>query len=192
MFKYFILRDRRLKGNLPAIPEVMITFALDASVPIANALTRVNTAAQLHGKLKTLFILCHGFGEGWGTTSDFWWRGGKGLQLGTENLQSNNVNLWQQIRNQVENIVVYACGAAYTGMSSITNNRSKSDGQQLMTTLAMNTGANVYAADKIQWYFPKNYDFGRWEGTVYWFMPSGLKVANFLPPTEVTEVVTPK
>lgn len=188
MFQFFILRDLRLEGSLPTAQGTLISTHVDGSTPLSNAFARINTAARNHGKLKTLFILCHGMGTGYGNTSDFWWRGGTGLRLGQENLTAANVSAWTSIKNSVENIVVYACGAAYSGVSSITST-TQNDGQSLMTELAKNTNAIVYAADQIQWYFPANYNFGRWEGIVYRFYPSGVKIMGLLPPTEITEII---
>lgn len=188
---YFIFRDSRLKGNLPFVATALITSHLDETTPLANAFSRIKVAASIRGKIKTLFILCHGNGSGMGNRSDFWWHGGRGLQLGKEGVRLGNVSTWAAIKDCVENIVVYACGAAYTGPSSWTNLQVNNDGRSLMASLAKYTNAIVFAADQIQWYSPGNFNFGKWEGTVYMFFPTGLIVSNFNPPIEVIDVISP-
>jgi hypothetical protein len=87
-----------------------------------------------------------------------------------------NVAMWTAIKSKCDNIVVYACGAGDTQSG---NEGTSADGEYLMGALALHTKANVYAADKIQWYnggggsSPIN--FGDWEGQVKWFPPSGEK-----------------
>lgn len=190
MFNYFILRDARLKGSLPFLAGGLITSQVDALTPLATAFSRISMTAKARGKLKTLFILCHGYGSGSGQ-SDFWWHGGIGLQLGKESLTSANVSAWSAIKDCVETIVIYACGAAYTGPSSWTNLQSINDGQSLMKELSKRTNAVVFAADRIQWYLPVDMNFGKWEGTVYMFFPTGLVLPNFTPSAELIEVISP-
>src|SRR3712207_4920299 len=77
MFNYFIFRDARLEGSLPAIPGTLITQTLDAATPLATAFSRLNASAAMYGKIKTLFVMCHGEGSGNAASDDdFWWRGG--------------------------------------------------------------------------------------------------------------------
>lgn len=190
MTKYFIFRDARLKGNLPFMASALISSHLDATTPLATAFSRINLASQVNGKIKTLFILCHGYGSG-PSANDLWWYGGQGLQLGKEGLNSGNVANWAAIKNTVENVVVYACGAAYSGPASIYSPDKTSDGRGLMTSLAKHTNAVVYAADRIQRYYPSDFNFGKWEGTVSAFFPVGMVVSGVRPPTEVIDVISP-
>lgn len=194
MFEFFIFRDKRVDGNFTNSAVSQILVELNGSTPLTDAFTRLNTAAKTQGrggKLSTLFILGHGRGSGDTTTKyDFWWQGGQGVQLGQENLTAANVSSWAAIRNSVSFIVVYACGAAYTG-NTILNPQNTNDGQALMSALARHTNAIVYAADRIQWYFPTDFNFGRWEGTVYMFQPNGVVVRDFRPPTDVIDIVAP-
>lgn len=185
MLKYFIIRDKRLAGNLPStVGSALITSEVDATTPLSTAFLRVNTAAKLNGKLKTLFLLCHGIEASWGNFRF----GGKGLELGQERLLATNVNNWTAIKDAVDFIVVYACSAAYTGMHSPPQSTVVSDGQALMSNLAKNTNASVFAANRTQWYNPHNFDFGKWEGTVFQFLPSGHVVPNIAPSKEVWEI----
>lgn len=192
IFNYFIFRDARLQGNLPAIPGTLITQTLDAATPLATAFSRLNASAAMYGKIKTLFVMCHGEGSGNAASDDdFWWRGGLGLELGKEGLNSKNVNAWAAIKNSVETIVIYACGAAYKGPSSPTLPIVHNDGQGLMAALATKTGAVVFASDLIQWYYPDDFNFGKWEGTLYMFLPGGIRVRASAPPAEVIDVISP-
>lgn len=119
--------------------------------------------------------------------------GGMGLELGREDVTHTNVAMWSAIAGKVDNIVVYSCGAGDTQPG---NEGTTADGRYLMGALAIHANANVYAADKIQWYGTFNdlsngrYEFGAWEGTLYKFPPSGNPptiVAR--PPVEFTDVM---
>ena len=190
MTNYFIFRDMRLKGNLPFTASVAISSQLDGATPLSTAFSRLALNARTSGKIKTLFILCHGLGDG-PSLNDLWWYGGQGLQLGQEGLNSANVGNWAAIKDMVENIVVYACGAAYSGQAAISDPNKTSDGRGLMSSLAKQTNAIVYAADRIQYYYPDDFNFGKWEGTVSAFFPVGLIVSGVRPPTEVIDVISP-
>jgi hypothetical protein len=61
----------------------------------------------------------------------------------------DNVAMWTAIHRKVEHIIVYSCGAANTERR---NQGTRADGRYLMGALAIHTNANVYAADRIQWY----------------------------------------
>lgn len=188
MTKYFILRDARLDGKLPFMAAALITSQVDASTSLTTAFARIRMAAQMNGKIKSLFILCHGWGTGPGDI-DLWWHGGMGLQLGKEGLKTANVSSWAAIKDCVENIVVYACGAAYTGPTWTAPYAN--DGQSLMKSLAKHTNAVVYAADRIQTYYTDDLNFGKWEGTVYMFFPTGIVLPNFQPPAHIIDVTAP-
>jgi hypothetical protein len=187
--KYLLLHDTRVRGRASGFYAGLWSVSLNASTSITSAFRRINASAGAFGKLNSVFVVCHGMngGQAWGGTSDFWWRGGGGLLLGTEQVKSSNVNLWNNIRDRVDKIVVYACGAAYKGPASWNQPTVISDGQALMADLARNTNATVYAADKIQWYQQKGLDMGRWEGQVYAFYPSG-RILPFGPVTNLMDV----
>ena len=105
----------------------------------------------------------------------------------------SNVARWAAIKGTATNIIVYACGAADTQAA---NRGTIADGRYLMGALAIHTQAAVYAADRIQWYSmggggatgPIN--FGRWEGTLWKFSPSGTSgpAAGNRVPLELTEL----
>ena len=193
MFSFFIFRDTRVDGNLPFTSSAILA-EVDAATSLTTAFARLNQAAKTegkNGKLKSLFIIAHGMGTGDTTTlNDFWWQGGTGVQTGQERLTSANVSNWSAIKNTVDYIVVYACGAAYTG-NQILDPQATNDGQALLSALSRYTNAIVYAADRIQRYFPSDFNFGRWEGTVYMFQPGGQVVPNYRPPIELIDVTSP-
>jgi hypothetical protein len=112
-----------------------------------------------------------------------WTTGGYGLQLGLEDVFHTNVCLWYGLRDQVERIVIYACGAADTAPNA--KQGVAGDGRGLMLALAKCTNAMVFAADQTQWYDPDSMDFGDWEGTLYCFLPSGQYMVNIGPPYEL-------
>jgi hypothetical protein len=94
------------------------------------------------------------------------------------------------IKGTAETIVVYARGVADTQSG---NRGTSADGQYLMGALAIHTQATVYAADRIQWYTAGKdgtgpFNFGRWEGTLWKFSPSGTSApAMGKAPVELTE-----
>ncbi len=176
----------RLDGYLPPIPGALITANVDGSTSLITAFSRINTAAQITGKLDTLFILCHGYQTSF---AGFSFGGGGGLQLGREDLTPANVGNWVAIKNLVKYIVIYSCGTAYTGISSPMTPNVLSDGKTFMSNLAKHTNSTVFAADQTQWYFPSNYDFGKWEGIVYMFTPAGNIYPGSLPVNELMEII---
>lgn len=176
MAKYFALRDRRLEGGVPARANLSI-FNTSEHISLSGAFSAINGAARAAGgKLHSMFILCHGFAGSNTRAAMSMDAGGMGLQLGRENVLHRNVAIWSAISGKVENIVVYSCAAGDTQPG---NEGSTADGRYLMGALAIHTNANVFAADRIQWYSTHNgqsngrYDFGAWEGTLFKFPPSG-------------------
>ena len=99
--------------------------------------------------------------------------------LGAEDVLHENVSHWQQIRNRVQNIVVYACGAGGTEPGT---EGTAADGRYLMGALALHTRATVYAADRLQWYRTLHdrargrFEWGAWEGVLMAFSPDGYSV----------------
>ena len=182
MGAYLALRDKRLEGGVPARSGLYIVNT-DEGVSLSSAFSSINAAARAAGgTLNAIFILCHGYaGENVnaGMSAD---AGGMGLQIGREDMLHSNVSLWAAIEGAANNIVIYACAASDTEPG---NEGTTSDGRYLMGALAIHTNANVFAADRIQWYNTYNnltngrYDFGAWEGQLLKFPPSGA------PPTIV-------
>lgn len=192
MSEYIILRDTRLHGTLPnaftAWWNNLNIITTSGSTPLRSAFRSINDLHREHGRMHTLFILCHGFAgqsERLGICGDV---GGQGLQLGRETVTHNNVGLWEQIQGTVDNIVIYACAASNTEAG---NEFTREDGRYLMGALAIHTNATVYAANRIQWYNPSNFDFGRWEGQLFRFNSSGYDPRQVShPPMELRDVAS--
>jgi hypothetical protein len=175
MLNYLALRDKRLKGGVPARSHLSI-INTDATTPLATVFHQIKSVSQAAGTIHSIFVLCHGFAgynERRQMSMD---AGGMGLLLARENVLHANVDLWQAIKNRVLNIVVYACAAGDTQPG---NRGTTADGRYLMGALALYTNATVYAADRIQWYNTYNgipngrFDFGAWEGQLWRFPSDG-------------------
>ncbi len=179
--RYLALHDRRLLGGVPARARLYIVNT-NESIPLARAFHEIQATVRAAGKIHTMFILCHGYaGENTraGVCMD---AGGMGLELGREDVMHDNVHHWASIKGRAENIVVYSCAAGNTERG---NEGTDADGRYLMGALAIHTNANVFAADRIQWYNTWQnksdgaFDWGAWEGRLWYFPPSGG------PPTKV-------
>jgi hypothetical protein len=190
--KYMAVHDKRLKGGVPAHPHLYIQN-VDGTTPLRGLFNHVTTYAG-SGKIHSLFILCHGYA---GTNNRLHISldaGGMGLQLGKEGVMHSNVAQWTYIKNRVSNIVIYSCAAADTEPG---NENTKADGQYLMGALALHTNADVYAADKIQWYSTHKglrngaFNFQTWEGRLFKFSAnSGKGVVVAAAPVEFAKVIS--
>lgn len=183
MSEYVVVRDSRLEGAMPGVFTAwwnnLNIISTSNSAPLQNVFDQVNAFKAEHGKMHTMFVLCHGYAGASNNlmmSGDF---GGQGLQLGAENVLHTNVSAWEEMKDTVTNIVIYACAAANTEAG---NEFTTEDGEYLMGALAIHTNAVVYAADRIQWYTPSDFDFGQWEGRLLKFKPSGE------PPVVVSHV----
>jgi hypothetical protein len=192
MSAYVALRDRRLSGGVPARSGLYI-INTDGGTPLGNAFATINAAANNAGKIKAMFVLCHGFAGSNNRAMVSMDAGGMGLQLGKENVFHRNVSMWTAIQNKVENIIVYSCAAANTEDG---NEGTTADGRYLMGALAIHTNADVYAADRIQWYNTYNdlsngrFEFGDWEGQLLHFPKSGAPpTVVSAPPVEFSDVM---
>lgn len=193
MATYLALRDRRLAGGVPARSKLAIVNT-DGSTPLAAAFGQINSAARhAGGRLGALFILCHGYAGANHRGRVSMDAGGMGLQLGREDLTHSNVANWTTIRDKVSFIVVYSCGAADTQRG---NEGTTADGRYLMGALALHARADVYAADRIQWYSTHQdrsngrMDFGNWEGQLLRFPADGSSPAPVAgPPVEFAHVM---
>ncbi len=191
MAKFLALHDRRLSGGVPARADLAIVNT-DASHSLASAFSRIRAAAR-SGKLRTMFILCHGYAGSNPSLQVSMDAGGMGLQLGREGVFVTNVATWTAITNATESIVVYSCAAADTQRG---NEATTADGRYLMGALAIHTNATVYAADRIQWYSTYKglangrFEWGSWEGRLWQFPPDGsAPVPVPFAPVEFSDVM---
>jgi hypothetical protein len=105
-----------------------------------------------------------------------------GLQLGKENVLHTNVSSWVAIKDCVKKIVIYACASADTEPG---NRGTTADGQYLLGALAIHANADVYGADRIQWYSGAtsgDVHFGKWEGQLWHFPASGAPANRVTAP----------
>ncbi len=192
--RYLALRDRRLQGGVPARPRLYI-INTNESTPLAAVFREIKATVRAAGKFHTMFVLCHGYAGENVRAQVSMDAGGMGLQLGKEDVLHSNVDRWAAIKNLVENIVVYSCAAANTERG---NEGTTADGRYLMGALAIHTNANVFAADRIQWFNTWQgkangaFDFGAWEGQLWYFPPSGVPPTKISggPPVEFSDVVS--
>jgi hypothetical protein len=191
MATYLALRDRRLEGGVPYRSHLAIVNT-DASTPLNQAFTKIRAAGG-RSKIHSMFILCHGYAGANARARVSCDAGGMGLQLGREGMLHGNVARWTSIVDKVENIVVYSCAAADTQPG---NEGTTADGRYLMGALAIHTNANVFAADRIQWYHTLRglsngrFEFGDWEGQLMHFPPDGSTPTPVTaPPVEFADVM---
>jgi hypothetical protein len=188
---WIALHDRRLNGGVPRRRNLRV-LTVDGKTPLINAFHQIRAEASVK-KVHSLFILCHGFAGIDKRARVSLDAGGMGLQLGQEGVTHQNVSMWAAIRGKVTNVVVYACAAGDTQPGSV---GTSSDGRYLMGALAIHIGADVYAADRIQWFSTYKHghqgriDFGNWEGRLLKFGPGGgpPQYAG-APPTELSQVM---
>lgn len=186
MGHHVALRDKRLTGKFAPSGRLDL-IDLDAHVSLQWAFSELRTKHAMNGRIRTLFILCHGFAGQNSRAGVCMDAGGEGLQLGMKNVTHGNVQDWAAVKGMIRDIVVYSCAAANTERG---NEFSRADGKYLMGALALHTQSTVYAADVIQWYNPAGFDFGAWEGQLYQFRSNGepgRKVGR--PPVEMRAVV---
>ena len=119
-----------------------------------------------------LFIIAHGLEGAAQAGNSTQYAAGLGVALGFEGIFHHNAGLWAKLHGNVKNIFA--------------------DGKYLMGSLAIYSGANVYAADRLQQAdvsASASVDFGPWEGQVWEFPPSGTPprpVAK--PPWELSDL----
>src|SRR5215217_8456909 len=96
---YLALRDRRLSGGVPARAGLFIVNT-NGSMPLGNAFAQINAASRVSGKLRAMFIFCHGYAGSNERAQVSMDAGGMGLQLGKEDVLHQNVSMWTSIQNK--------------------------------------------------------------------------------------------
>lgn len=192
MSRFLALRDHRLRGGVPAREQLYI-INTDETTPLVRVFNEINNTVRYHGAFHSMFVFCHGYAgsnPGGQVSMD---AGGMGLQLGAEAVLHSNVGMWSAIKNKIQHIVIYACASSNTEPENV---GTSADGRYLMGALAIHTGAHVYGGDLIQWYRRHSgltdgrFDFGKWEGTLWHFPPSGGNPAIVsAPPVEFSQIM---
>ena len=186
MGKRMFIWDQRLKGDTPAISAGDNLYKVDASTTIDHAFGWIRDYAGQQGGLDVLYIMCHGY-YAWEENQQLQMSiavGGYGLQLCKEGLTLTTVDgAGRAIEGKIKAIVIYSCGASST-QSNNAGTKKPGDGKYFCEQLCKKSKAEVYAADREQFYSPgvrhwydpstwgnKGIDFGKWEGTVYKYAP---------------------
>ena len=180
-----LVHDDRLEGPTPRIAER--TYTVGNHITTSNLVSWVANDALRMGGCHRLIILCHGYVSHHDTVarqSMPHTTGGLGLQLCRENLNLNNVSLTRAWTGKIDNIIVFACGAAHQS----TSGDPAYDGTRFCGELALHSGATVYAGEELQLYYhgrrpPDIFqrilgqegtpymEFRDWEGQVFAFSP---------------------
>ncbi len=170
-----LVHDARLSGKSPNIAQNQ--YEVNATVPTDHVIGWIGFYARSQGALDELIIMCHGYAQlsddvAQMTRPDA--IGGAGLQLGRDGLTLRNVGLTRNWRKAdgsaaIRKVYLYACGVSAPSMY----NDPFYDGRRFCGEMALHSGAEVYAADVLQWYVggPSGIDFGNWEGRVYRYSP---------------------
>lgn len=176
MIQHAILHDTRLGGRASGSRQGYRLYRTNGNISLNWTLNHVKNDAVENGGIDTLHIYCHGYAgenEAARVCGDF---GGQGLELGREAVTLHNVEVMKLLKGCANKIIIHACAAADSTWAHLD---MYSDGQLLMRRIALNSGAYVTAADRIQWYQENSQipdgriDFGSWEGNVFMFPPTG-------------------
>jgi hypothetical protein len=168
MIKHQIIHDTRARGTAASSFGAGFTLTVDENNSTDYIFNWLKVKAMFGGRIETLSIIAHGrsmmvHGKK---------RGGFGVSLGKDGLDSGNVSEWERIRGMCRYIVFNSCAIADTSSTDITK-----DGKFLCAELAHFTRSIIVASDTIQQYTWSDdgspLDLGAWEGTVYYFRPDG-------------------
>lgn len=186
MPKRMLVHDHRLGGNPPHIAQN--TYEVNRHTPVAHIVAWIGEYAHRQNGLDELIVMCHGYAEledepALMTRTEP--IGAAGLALGKEGLTPWNVDLtaaWKPHgRPRIARIYLYACGVS----AASRYNDPYFDGRRFCGEMALYSGAEVYAADRLQYYqrlrtlwqvlWGSNeagtIDFGKWEGQVFRYSP---------------------
>lgn len=150
-----VLHDTRLDGKAHHIGRVV---AVNESYTLDRVVTLTKKLGMATDSSGQLIILCHG-----STAS---------LQLSKDYLTRKNVAKTAPWHGLFDEIYLYSCEIAPLAFGENPHKH-----HQFCRDLARHTNSTVYASDTTQWFntsfFFNEIDFGKWEGHVYAFPPSG-------------------
>lgn len=168
MIKYQIIHDTRAKGTAASSISAGFTLTVDEHSTADYIFNWLKVKSIFGGKIETLSIIAHGRSMIVGGKK----RGGFGVSLGRDGLDSDNVGDWEKIKGMCKYIVFNSCA-----MADVTGSDITTDGKFLCATLAYYTNSIIIASDTIQQYEWSSdgspLDLGAWEGTVFYFRPDG-------------------
>ncbi len=176
MPKRMLVHDARLNGASPSIAQNQ--YEVGAGDPTDHIIGWIGYYARSQGGIDELIVMCHGYAVLADNVAQMTRPdaiGGAGLQLGRDGLTLRNVGLTRNWRKPdgsaaIQKVYLYACGASAPSMY----NDPFYDGRRFCGEMALHSGAEVYAADVLQWYTTGStgvIDFGNWEGRVYKYSP---------------------
>lgn len=173
-----IIRDVRLAGPGPQGNEVL---EVDENTPLDWPITWTALKSKEYGGDVSLKIMAHGYETRTGFLAGsrneplaVYSQGGSGIQFCREGISLGTIRKFEALRGKVKKIEILGCGAAYItpGWEG-----REGDGNLLCYRLAQYTQAYVRASTATQTYSNDGpIDFGRWEGTVLTYGPSGAVV----------------
>ena len=174
MPKRMLVHDKRLSGTAPF--SAQNTYIVGTGVTTNHVIDWIGTYAKSQSGLDELLIMCHGYAVLSDSRNAVTYPepvGANGLQLGNPGLTWSTVARTSAWKSYIKSIYLYACGAS----ASSIHDDPAFDGTRLCGELALYSGAEVYAADQLQWYTGANpsggatINFGNWEGQVYCYSP---------------------
>lgn len=175
--KIFIVRDVRLAGYKP-LGDVL---EVDQNTPLQWIMDNINQRGKANaGKLRVIFM-AHGL-PGFiecGKGNFIHPTAGGGITVA-------DLNYFDQIRGNVEQLSIYSCLVARIGSCPECNGHQGYDGNQFCFMLAQRTQARVKASIHLQYYWNgvddywifkrpngDGINFGHWNGTVFTWGPDG-------------------
>jgi len=175
-----LAHDTRLEGRTPASSSSCISFEVSDETHITDFFDRVVEIADAHGGISTLYLMCHGVHVLGADTA--------ALQFCHEMIAYTTVHHFSRLRGKVERIVLFACHAAETSMTT------HGDGDELCRHIALEAQAEVTAAREVQTYYREQHcmlffceetpiQFGEWEGPVVVYNSQGQIIAQFNNPS---------
>lgn len=176
-----IAHDTRLEGVTPNSTSSTITFEVDGDTRIQDFFDRIIQISDENSGIRSLFIMAHGVHVlDLDTTA---------IQFCHEFISYLNINLFEQLREKLERIVLFVCHASETDMTA------HGDGDELCRQMAHNAQCEVVAAREVQayshgnrscasdWCMEAPLEYGNWEGTVVVYDRNGNIIAEFHNPS---------
>jgi hypothetical protein len=181
-----IIRDVRLEGARPAGNEVL---EVDANTPLDWPISWLLSKSTAYGGDVRARIMAHGIGfysaatvGNYGVSHPQYSQGGAGIQFCKQGIRLATLDKFVPLRGKLPRIDILGCGAAY--ITPGLENR-EGDGNLLCYRLAQIIQATVRASTATQVYDPDGaINFGKWEGTVLTYAPSGAVIKVESAPAE--------
>ena len=173
-----IIRDMRLEGARPSGTEVL---EVDKNTPLDWPIRWLANKSVEYGGDVRARIMAHGAGfyvastaGSYGNRNPKYSQGGAGIQFCKQGINLATLPRFAALKGRVPRIDILGCGAAYITPGHAGKD---GDGNLLCYRLAQVTKSHVRASTATQRYRKRwAINFGRWEGTVLTYGPSGAVV----------------